>query len=74
MKSVMLASQKIQCGGLTKATDALLAGGFESMSNIPHYLMGSRSGTALGHTQLIDGVIHDGLWDVYNDNHMGITL
>lgn len=71
MKSVMLASQKIQCGGLTKATDALLAGGFESMSNIPHYLMGSRSGTALGHTQLIDGVIHDGLWDVYNNQHMG---
>lgn len=72
MKSVMLASQMIQCGGLQKSTDALLAGGFESMSNIPHYLMSSRSGVALGNTQLIDGVIHDGLWDIYNNQHMGM--
>ena len=72
MKSVMLASQMIQCGGLQKSTDALLAGGFESMSNIPHYLMSSRSGTALGHSQLTDGVIHDGLWDIYNNQHMGM--
>jgi len=41
------------------------------MSNTPHYLPSSRSGTALGHTQLIDGIIHDGLWDPYDDVHMG---
>jgi acetyl-CoA C-acetyltransferase len=68
MKSVMLASQALQCG----ASDAMLAGGFESMSNIPHYLPHSRSGTALGHIQMIDGIIHDGLWDIYNDQHMGM--
>jgi len=68
----MLASQMIQCGGLQNPKDALLAGGFESMSNIPHYLMSSRSGTALGNSQLIDGVIHDGLWDIYNNQHMGM--
>jgi acetyl-CoA C-acetyltransferase len=50
----------------------MLVGGFESMSNIPHYLPHSRSGTALGHIQMIDGVIHDGLWDIYNDQHMGM--
>lgn len=71
MKSVILASQMIQCGGLD-ASDAVLAGGFESMSNVPHYLMSSRSGTPLGNAQLLDGVIHDGLWDIYNNQHMGM--
>ena len=71
MKSVMLASQTLQCNNNTNGT-AMLAGGFESMSQIPHYLPNSRSGTALGHAQLIDGVIHDGLWDIYNDQHMGM--
>jgi acetyl-CoA C-acetyltransferase len=69
MKSVMLASQTLQCapqGG------ALLAGGMESMSNIPHYLPNSRTGTTLGNAQLVDGCIHDGLWDCYNDQHMGM--
>lgn len=42
------------------------------MSNIPHYLSNSRSGTVLGHGKLIDGVIHDGLWDIYNNQHMGM--
>ncbi len=72
MKTVMLASQMIQCGVVQGPNEALLAGGFESMSNIPHYLMSSRTGTALGNTQLIDGVIHDGLWDIYNNQHMGM--
>ncbi len=71
MKSIMLAAQTIQCG-LPHQNSALLAGGFESMSNIPHYLPTSRTGVGLGHTQLIDGVIYDGLWDVYNNQHMGM--
>lgn len=69
MKSVMLASQTLQC---MPKHGAMLAGGMESMSNIPHYLPTSRSGVALGHMQLIDGCIHDGLWDPYDDQHMGM--
>ncbi|KAG7337835.1 acetyl-CoA c-acetyltransferase [Nitzschia inconspicua] len=74
MKSVMLASQTLaySSGGGSGGGNAILAGGFESMSNIPHYLSNSRSGTALGNATLIDGVIHDGLWDLYNDQHMGM--
>lgn len=73
MKTVMLASQMIQCGALQDhPRNALLAGGFESMSNVPHYLLNSRSGTALGNATLTDGVIHDGLWDIYNNQHMGM--
>ena len=68
MKSVMLSAQALASG----SKGAILAGGFESMSNIPHYLPQSRSGTPLGHATLIDGVIHDGLWDIYNDQHMGM--
>lgn len=71
MKSVMLASQMLKSNYSAPGT-AFLAGGMESMSNIPHYLSNSRSGTALGHGKLIDGVIHDGLWDIYNDQHMGM--
>lgn len=69
MKSIMLASQTLQC---MPNHGPMLAGGMESMSNIPHYLPTSRSGMALGHTQLIDGCIHDGLWDPYDDQHMGM--
>lgn len=72
MKSVMLAVQSLQCAGGATPGYAMLAGGFESMSQIPHYLPGSRVGTTLGHAKLVDGVIHDGLWDVYNDQHMGM--
>jgi acetyl-CoA C-acetyltransferase len=72
MKSVMLASQALRCRGTDGGGSAILAGGFESMSNIPHYLDQSRTGTTLGNAQLIDGVIHDGLWDPYNDQHMGM--
>eukprot|EP00581_Thalassiosira_minuscula_P011682 CAMPEP_0183719450 /NCGR_PEP_ID=MMETSP0737-20130205/12382_1 /TAXON_ID=385413 /ORGANISM="Thalassiosira miniscula, Strain CCMP1093" /LENGTH=404 /DNA_ID=CAMNT_0025949169 /DNA_START=143 /DNA_END=1357 /DNA_ORIENTATION=+ len=74
MKSIMLAAQTIECDAHRSkdgAPIAMLAGGMESMSNTPHYLPSSRSGTALGHTKLIDGIIHDGLWDPYDDVHMG---
>jgi acetyl-CoA C-acetyltransferase len=71
MKSVMLAAQSLQCAS-TNPGYAMLAGGFESMSNIPHYLMGSRNGFSLGNTTLIDGCINDGLFDVYSQQHMGM--
>jgi acetyl-CoA C-acetyltransferase len=70
MKSVMLGSQAIAAGSVGE-NRAILAGGMESMSNIPHYLHNSRTGTSLGNTQLIDGLVYDGLWDPYNDQHMG---
>lgn len=72
MKAAMLATQTLQCAGSTKPGFAMLAGGMESMSKVPHYLPGSRSGTTLGHAKFLDGLIHDGLWDVYNDQHMGM--
>ena len=70
MKAVMLATQTLQLAGNSSTGPggwAMIAGGMESMSNIPHYLPGSRHGFALGNAQLVDGVIHDGLWDVYNN-------
>lgn len=67
MKSVMLAAQSILAGD----NEVVVAGGMESMSNIPHYLPGFRVGTKLGDGQLVDGLIKDGLWDVYNNYHMG---
>lgn len=67
IKSVMLAAQSIAAGD----NDVVIAGGMESMSNVPHYLPGFRAGTKLGHAQLTDGLIKDGLWDVYKDYHMG---
>ena len=71
MKSLMMASQALQCGGGGQ-DGTILAGGFESMSNVPHYLQNSRTGTKLGNTKIIDGVVHDGLWDPYNNQHMGM--
>tara|TARA_B100001142_G_scaffold77975_2_gene78732 strand:- start:56 stop:1237 length:1182 start_codon:yes stop_codon:yes gene_type:complete len=67
MKSIMLADQSIRLN----QSNFVIAGGMESMSNAPHYLKGSRSGTKLGDMKQIDGMIHDGLWDVYNQVHMG---
>ncbi|CAK0785232.1 aspartate transaminase aat1 [Coccomyxa viridis] len=67
MKAVMLGAQSIQLG----INDCIVAGGMESMSNIPHYLQGSRLGLRMGHGQLTDGMILDGLWDPYKDVHMG---
>jgi acetyl-CoA C-acetyltransferase len=70
MKAVMLATQSLQAMGKREPGISLIAGGFESMSNVPHYLPMSRSGISLGHAELVDGVIFDGLWDPYNNQHM----
>lgn len=66
-KAIMLAAQSIALG----QRDVVVAGGMESMSNVPFYLDKARTGYRLGHAQLTDGLIKDGLWDVYNDYHMG---
>ena len=67
MKALMLASQSIASG----YRNVMIAGGMESMSNIPYYLPGARTGYRLGNNNVIDGMVHDGLWDPYNDKHMG---
>jgi acetyl-CoA C-acetyltransferase len=72
MKAVMLAAQSLQASRKREPGVSIIAGGFESMSNVPHYLTTSRTGISLGHSQLIDGVIFDGLWDPYNNQHMGM--
>jgi acetyl-CoA C-acetyltransferase len=66
-KAIMLAAQSIALG----ESDIVVAGGMESMSNVPYYLDKARTGYRLGHGQLTDGLLKDGLWDVYNDYHMG---
>lgn len=66
-KAIMLAAQSIALG----EQDIVVAGGMESMSNVPFYLDKARTGYRLGHGQLTDGLVKDGLWDVYNDYHMG---
>jgi acetyl-CoA C-acetyltransferase len=67
LKSVMLASQAILCGD----AEVVIAGGMESMSNAPYLLPGGRNGFRLGHSTIYDSLIKDGLWDVYNNIHMG---
>ena len=67
LKAVMLADQAIRCGDAA----VVLAGGMESMSNAPYLLKNARGGQRLGHGEMIDSMIHDGLWDVYNNKHMG---
>jgi len=67
MKSVMYAVNQIKSG----EADVIIAGGMESMSNVPYYLPAHRNGSKLGHAQAHDGIIKDGLWDVYKDYHMG---
>mmetsp|Transcript_1788 Transcript_1788/g.2527 ORF Transcript_1788/g.2527 Transcript_1788/m.2527 type:complete len:416 (-) Transcript_1788:56-1303(-) len=67
MKSVMFGAQAIATG----QAGCVVAGGMESMSNVPYYLPKARTGYGYGHGQLLDGVLHDGLWDVYDDHHMG---
>jgi acetyl-CoA C-acetyltransferase len=67
LKAVMLAAQGIATGD----TDVVVAGGMESMSNAPYLLARAREGLRLGHGELIDSMIHDGLWDAYDDQHMG---
>lgn len=67
MKAIMLGAQSI----LTGDNKIVVAGGMESMSNIPYYLDKARSGYRLGHGQITDGILKDGLWDPYGDAHMG---
>lgn len=69
LKSVHLAAQAIQCGD----ADIVIAGGQENMSLAPHFLPKSRTGTKMGDWKLQDSMITDGLWDAFNDYHMGIT-
>lgn len=69
LKSVALAAQAIRAGD----ADVIVAGGMESMSNAPYLLPEARRGQRLGHAKVIDAMIHDGLWDIYNDFHMGMT-
>src|SRR6266404_7777952 len=69
LKAVMMAAQGIQLGD----TDIVVAGGMESMSNAPYLMPKAREGYRLGNGVLIDAMIHDGLWDAFNDYHMGCT-
>jgi len=69
LKAVMLAAQAIRDGD----SDIVIAGGQESMSLSPHVLPNSRDGQRMGNWQMVDSMINDGLWDVYNQYHMGIT-
>lgn len=69
LKAAMMAANSIRAGEFK----AIVAGGMESMSNAPQLLMGQRKGAKMGNSTLVDSMIHDGLWDVYNDVHMGTT-
>jgi acetyl-CoA C-acetyltransferase len=69
LKAVHLAAQAIKCGD----AEIVIAGGQENMSAAPHVLLGSRDGFRMGDAKLVDSMIVDGLWDVYNQYHMGIT-
>ena len=69
LRAVMLARQAIAAGD----AGVVVAGGMESMSNGPYLSSGAREGLRLGHGQLIDATVHDGLWEIYNDYHMGMT-
>ena len=69
LKAVHLAMQAITCDN----AEFVIAGGQESMSNAPHILPNSRKGQRLGGAELHDSLVHDGLWDTFNDYHMGVT-
>ncbi|MBF5647781.1 acetyl-CoA C-acetyltransferase [Escherichia coli] len=69
LKALHLATQAIQCG----EADIVIAGGQENMSRAPHVLTDSRTGAQLGNSQLVDSLVHDGLWDAFNDYHIGVT-
>ena len=69
LKAVALAAQAIETGN----SEAVVAGGMESMSNAPYLLPGARQGFRMGAATAVDSMVHDGLWDVYNDYHMGVT-
>lgn len=67
MKSVMMAANDLRVGEFS----VVLAGGMESMSRVPYYLPQARNGYRMGHGEVVDGMIHDGLWDPYHNTHMG---
>lgn len=67
LKAVTLAAERIQLG----RSSASLAGGMENMSLVPYYSLDARAGLRMGNKTLVDGMVHDGLWDVYNQFHMG---
>jgi acetyl-CoA C-acetyltransferase len=69
LKAVALAAQAVETGN----SSIVVAGGMESMSNAPYLLPQARKGYRLGNAQVVDAMVHDGLWDIYNDYHMGIT-
>ncbi|WP_313462303.1 acetyl-CoA C-acetyltransferase [Pseudomonas nitroreducens] len=69
LKALHLAAQAIRCGD----ADIVIAGGQESMSLAPYVMPGARTGLRMGHAKLVDSMIQDGLWDAFNDYHMGIT-
>jgi acetyl-CoA C-acetyltransferase len=68
LKAVISGAQAIALGD----ADVVVAGGMESMSNVPYYDRSARTGARMGNVELVDGMIHDGLWDVYNQQHMGM--
>src|SRR5690606_19778066 len=69
LKALHLAAQAIRCGD----AEVVIAGGQENMSLSPYVLPKARTGLRMGHAQLVDSMIVDGLWDAFNDYHMGIT-
>src|SRR2546422_4504443 len=69
LKAVGLAAQAVKTGD----SSIVVAGGMESMTNAPYLLPQARKGYRLGNAQIIDSMVHDGLWDIYNNYHMGIT-
>ena len=69
LKAVALGQQAIQTGN----ANVVVAGGMESMTNAPYLLQNARKGFRLGDQKVVDAMVHDGLWDVYNDYHMGNT-
>ena len=69
LKALHLGAQAIRCGD----AEVIIAGGQENMSRAPHVLTDSRTGAQLGNSQLVDSLVHDGLWDAFNDYHIGVT-
>lgn len=69
LQAVVLAAKSVLLGDAQIA----VAGGMESMSRVPYYLQKARGGYRMGHDQLVDGMLHDGLWDPYSDSHMGVA-
>ncbi|HGE2114975.1 TPA: beta-ketoacyl synthase N-terminal-like domain-containing protein, partial [Pseudomonas aeruginosa] len=69
LKALHLGAQAIRCGD----AEVIVAGGQENMSLAPYVMPGARTGLRMGHAKLVDSMIEDGLWDAFNDYHMGIT-